>query len=261
MGVFCVCVMKEQETEIERQTWRKWGRFLVERHAAGSRLLSPCPMPLECSFVVWTPTRPLFVLRRWGLAECDRALTPEAIRGGGNNTFIPCDASALIPPMFLATNWPRGPPGCAAHLHTNAKKPTVNQLQSQKKKIIIQSCMCRYINGNLNVRFSSCLNAQFDICIKGKVRCLTKLKNSSVHYWDWFRSCYTQNIEILIRGMTGNQCQINYTGQTTNDDTVLIHLHITFVACYSIPVIDRQTTATQQCLCCRLIKSSEMWRE
>lgn len=134
MGVFCVCVMKEQETEIERQTWRKWGRFLVERHAAGSRLLSPCPMPLECSFVVWTPTRPLFVLRRWGLAECDRALTPEAIRGGGNNTFIPCDASALIPPMFLATNWPRGPPGCAAHLHTNAKKPTVNQLQSQKKK-------------------------------------------------------------------------------------------------------------------------------
>ncbi len=95
---FCVCVMKEKETEIERQTWRKWGCFLVERHAAGSRLLSPCPMPLECSFVVWTPIRPLFVLRRWGLAECDRALTPEAIRGGGNNTFIPYGASALIPP-------------------------------------------------------------------------------------------------------------------------------------------------------------------
>ena len=56
---------------------------------ARSGELSPCPMPLECSFVVWTPIRPLFVLRRWGLAECDRALTPEAIRGGGNNTFIP----------------------------------------------------------------------------------------------------------------------------------------------------------------------------
>ena len=79
-------------------------------------------------------------------------------------TLLYCTMPQLsLPPMFLVTNRPRGPCGYTVRLYTNAKKLAVNQQQSKKK---VQTCMCRYINGNLNVRFPSCLNAQFDICFK-----------------------------------------------------------------------------------------------
>lgn len=54
------------------------GRSAEEDGSVARRRLSPCLMPLNCTFVAWTPTRLLFVLCRWGSAECNRALTPEA---------------------------------------------------------------------------------------------------------------------------------------------------------------------------------------
>lgn len=36
-------------------------------------------------------------------------------------------------------------------------------------------------------------------------------ENHGANYWDLFWSCYTSNIEILIKATTGNQCQINDT--------------------------------------------------
>ncbi len=91
----CVCLRWKSKTlkwKDRQRRRRKWRWFLAERHTVGSRLFSPCPMPLECSVVVWTPIRPLFVFGGWGPAECNRALTPEAISSRGNNTFILHDA-------------------------------------------------------------------------------------------------------------------------------------------------------------------------
>lgn len=71
--------------------------------------------------------------------------------------------------MFPATNRPRGSVlENTARLHADAKK--TNCHSSAK----VQTCMCRYTNGNLNVRFSSWSNAQFDICIKGMCDVLQK---------------------------------------------------------------------------------------
>lgn len=156
-----------------------------------------------------------------------------------NNTFISYDASARIPPMFLATNRPERSSWYTARLHTNAKKPAVSQQQSKEK---VQTGMCRYINGNLNVRFSSCLNAQFDICFKRMWDVLRNWKTAAFIIEIDLGSCYTRNIEILIKVMTVNQCQMNCTlvNRLWMTTLFLFHLHITFVG----------GTVTHQCSLC-----------
>lgn len=122
------------KTEIESTHGGIEDDFQQSRVQQGAGFCLLVRMPLEWSFVAWTPIRPLFVLTRWGLAECDCALTPKAIRSGGNYTFILYCASALIPSSsnFPIHNRPWSPPGKTAHLHTHAKELPVNQLQSKK---------------------------------------------------------------------------------------------------------------------------------
>ena len=97
---------------------------------------------------------------------------------GGNNTFIPYDAfcSHRPPPiasrphlMFPATNRPRGfLLENTARLHADAKKTSC---QSSAK---VQTCMCRYTNGNLNVRFPSLVECTVWHLHQRNVRCVAK---------------------------------------------------------------------------------------
>lgn len=122
--------------------------------------------------------------------------------------------------------------------------------------------MCRYINGNLNVRFSSCLNAQFDICIKGMCKVLQNYKTAALiieinlgaatqgilKYWlGWWQKINASLIRLWLTDYKWWCC--------------FVHLHITLwqaQAYYSIPVTDRQTTLTV--FVWQLIKSSEKSR-
>lgn len=183
----CVCVWDERAEDWNRKTDRSGGReddFLAERHTAGSGLLSPCPMPLECSFVVWAPIRPLFVFREkvdWQSATL--ALTPEAISSRGNSTFILYDAFCSQPPMFLATNRPWGPPGDTAHPHADSKKLTVNQWSVEVKKRDKPACadtqMAIWMSDFHLGWMHSLTFASKECAMSCKI-----LKTSSVYCWD-----------------------------------------------------------------------------
>lgn len=73
--------------------------------------------------------------------------------------------------------------------------------------------MCRYTNGNLNVRFESGLNAACDICIKESRDVLGKVKTTAVIIEMNSGAVTQENIELLIKALAGNQWQINDTLQ------------------------------------------------
>lgn len=176
-------------------------------------------MPLECSSVVWTPIRPLFVLRRWGLAECDRALTPEAIRSSGNNTFIPYDAFFSRHPTFLATNNPKkGPRGTE---ETNCQSTAVKK---EKYKPASTDTQMAIWMSDFHLVWMHSLTFALKDCVM-----LCKNRKTAALIIEIHLGAATRGI---LKYWLGRWQKINaglITLQFINDDTVLFNLHITFV--------------------------------
>lgn len=125
----------------------------IESRAVGSLFPSPCPTSLECSSAVWTPTGPLFVLRRWGLPECDCALTPEAIKSLWNhfNHTMP----ALSP---------------LAAYSSRRDRPSLKYIEtSQATTAFIETYKSTCCDNKMVIWMSDFwfVWAEFDICIKG----------------------------------------------------------------------------------------------
>lgn len=174
--VFFPSVVKEQKAS--RKTAIGWSKVVFSRGACSGELQAAVSLSDALGLQLCGVNSHKTSLCSQKMRAC-RVRPCTYTCSAGNNTFIPYDALGSHLPMFLATNRPRGAPRNTAHRRTDAKKPAVNQLWSE-----VQTCIRRYTNGILNVRFSSRQNAQFDICIKGMCGVLHKSEKGNVHYWD-----------------------------------------------------------------------------